>query len=320
MVSFARDQAAGLRRMVADPKPRMFTVLSASSREDKSVLLLNLAAAMQHAGSNVLLLDACGGAAGMAVKLGVPAGISLLDAMSGRCAYESIAHRCAHGFDVALLAASAAAPVSSAATVNAVSAASAHDTGKTGNITQGLANAYAKLVSLSDVLITDVDLDANGELPFEQMAGGEIIVQVGITGTSMKTAYALIKGLNAHLGRRPFGIVVSGASGEDARKVFDNMAQTARRYLALELEFAGSIPADDGLRKAARLERPVVDAFPLAGSSVAFRQLATAFSTVTTLTGMAAGENAVLIHAGNEMPDISDMMAEWPVQLAGVGA
>ncbi|MGI4846786.1 MAG: MinD/ParA family ATP-binding protein [Janthinobacterium lividum] len=294
-----RDQAAGLRRMVADPKPRMFTILSASSRDDKTVLLVNLAAAMQRGGSNVLLLDACGGPAGLSGKLGLPLGASLLDALHGRCSYESVAHRCAHGYDVALLAGASATAAGG---------------------TDGLAAAYQKLALQSDVLITDVELDSRGALPFEDMAGGEIIVQVNASGASMTAAYALIKGLNAHLGRRPFGIVVSGASGEDARKVFDNMAQTASRYLALELQLAGSIPADDSLRKATRLERPVVDAFPMAASSAAFRQLASQFSATSRPPNMPVDGNARVIHAGADMPDISDMMAEWPAQLVGAGA
>ena len=45
----------------------------------------------------------------------------------------------------------------------------------------------------------------------------------------------------------------------------------------------GSVPADEYLHRAARLGRAVVDAFPLAGASVAFRRLAGRFA----LPGMA---------------------------------
>jgi flagellar biosynthesis protein FlhG len=38
------------------------------------------------------------------------------------------------------------------------------------------------------------------------------------------------------------------------------------------------VPADEYLQRAARLGRAVVDAFPLAGASVAFRQLAGRFA------------------------------------------
>ena len=60
--------------------------------------------------------------------------------------------------------------------------------------------------------------------------------------------------------------------------VYDNMAQAASRYLALNLTSMGSVPADEYLHRAARLGRAVVDAFPLAGASVAFRELAGRFA------------------------------------------
>jgi flagellar biosynthesis protein FlhG len=41
----------------------------------------------------------------------------------------------------------------------------------------------------------------------------------------------------------------------------------------------GAVPADEYLQRAARLGRAVVDAFPLAGASVAFRRLAGRFAT-----------------------------------------
>ena len=56
--------------------------------------------------------------------------------------------------------------------------------------------------------------------------------------------------------------------------VYANMSSAASRYLAVTLTSMGSVPADEYLQRAARLGRAVVDAFPLAGASVAFRQLA----------------------------------------------
>ena len=56
------------------------------------------------------------------------------------------------------------------------------------------------------------------------------------------------------------------------------MATAASRYLAVQLTSMGSVPADEYLHRAARLGRSVVDAFPLAGASVAFRRLAGRFA------------------------------------------
>jgi flagellar biosynthesis protein FlhG len=298
LVSFGRDQAAGLRRMVADPKPRMLTILSAASREDKNVLVINLAAAMERQGSDVLLLDACGGPGGVAARLGMPPGASLLGALHGQNGFDQVAHRCGQGFDIALLAGASA------------SAAGRSD---------ALGPAYVRLANKSDVMITDVELGADGALPLVEMEAGEIIVQVSSNSASIQAAYTLIKQLNAHLGRRPFGIVVSGAAGEDVHKVFAAMAQTASRYLALELRLAGAIPADECLRKSARLERPVVDAFPMSAAAVAFRRLAGQFSASA---GMPAAPpktagivpngaaNGVINSAANSAPDNAEEMAE----------
>jgi flagellar biosynthesis protein FlhG len=106
------------------------------------------------------------------------------------------------------------------------------------------------------------------------MAQSEIVVQVGNHADSIKAAYCLIKHLNQELGRRPFGILVSGATETEAKVVYDNMAQAASRYLAVQLTSLGSVPLDEHVKKAARLGRSVVDAFPLAGASVAIRRLA----------------------------------------------
>jgi flagellar biosynthesis protein FlhG len=97
------------------------------------------------------------------------------------------------------------------------------------------------------------------------MESSEIVVQVSTGATSITNAYALIKRLSQQLGRRPFGILVTGATEAEAKVVYDNMSSAATRYLAVTLSSMGSVPADEYLHRAARLGRAVVDAFPLAG-------------------------------------------------------
>jgi flagellar biosynthesis protein FlhG len=63
--------------------------------------------------------------------------------------------------------------------------------------------------------------------------------------------------------------------------IYKNIAAAASRYLALELQSIGSVPPDEHLARATRLGRTVIDAFPLAGASVAFRDLAGRFSRCT---------------------------------------
>jgi flagellar biosynthesis protein FlhG len=143
-----------------------------------------------------------------------------------------------------------------------------------------LAKAFDVLVKQSGTVLVDGEFGDNG-FPVPLMSSAEIVVQVSNSATSIKAAYCLIKRLNHELGRRPFGILVTGASESEAKVVYDNMAQAASRYLAVNLTSMGSVPADEYLHRAARLGRAVVDAFPLAGASVAFRQLAGRFARPT---------------------------------------
>jgi flagellar biosynthesis protein FlhG len=46
LASFDFDQAEGLRRMLAGPKPRIVTFLSATPSDDKGAMLVNLGASL----------------------------------------------------------------------------------------------------------------------------------------------------------------------------------------------------------------------------------------------------------------------------------
>ncbi len=123
-------------------------------------------------------------------------------------------------------------------------------------------------------MVVDGELGENDEFALPALAGGEIVVQVANNAASIKAAYAMIKRATGTLGRRRFSVLVSGAGERDAKLVHDNIARAAGRYLACEVALLGSVPADDHLGRAARLGRSVIEAFPLAGASLAFRKLA----------------------------------------------
>jgi flagellar biosynthesis protein FlhG len=153
-----------------------------------------------------------------------------------------------------------------------------------------LAKTFDVLVQQSSgsIVIVDGEFSDDGTFPVPIMATSEIVVQVSTSAASITNAYALIKRLSQHLGRRPFGILVTGATEAEAKVVYDNMSSAATRYLAVTLSSMGSVPADEYLHRAARLGRAVVDAFPLAGASVAFRRLAGRFARTGLQQGRAA--------------------------------
>jgi flagellar biosynthesis protein FlhG len=261
LASFDFDQAEGLRRMLAGPKPRIVSFLSATPGEEKNAMLVNLGASLARTGSGVLLLDAHSTTPGIASRLAPGRGATLMEVARQERALNEVVQPMPQGFGVAVLTRS---PLRAAAQDAAQQ--------------RRLANTFGILAKQADITVVDAELDADDTLPIPAMAAGDIVVQVAPGAASIKSAYSIIKRLNAQLGRRPFSVLVTGASEQEAQVIYDNMAQAASRYLAVQLNSMGSVPADEHLKRAARLGRTVVDAFPLAGASVAFRRLAGRFA------------------------------------------
>jgi flagellar biosynthesis protein FlhG len=257
LASFDFDQAEGLRRMLAGPKPRIVTFLSATPGDDKGAMLVNLGASLAQSGNDVLIVDACERDYGVARRLGLDNGASLLRVARQECALNQVIHPVPQGFSVV--------GMGGAGTMNDA---------------RRLAKTFDVLVkqSAGSIVMVDGEFSDTGMFPVPIMASSEIVVQVSTSATSITNAYALVKRLSQHLGRRPFGILVTGATEAEAKVVYDNMSLAATRYLAVPLSSMGSVPADEYLQRAARLGRAVVDAFPLAGASVAFRRLAGRFA------------------------------------------
>jgi len=265
LASFDFDQAEGLRRMLAGPKPRIVTFLSATPQDDKGAMLVNLGASLAQSGNDVMIVDACERDYGVAQRLGVDGAPSLLQVARQECALNQVVQAVPQGFSVVSMGGSP----------------------RNGDDARRLANTFDVLVkqSAGSIIIVDGEFSLEGEFPVPVMASSEIVVQVSTSALSITNAYALVKRLSQHLGRRPFGILVTGATEAEAKVVYDNMSSAATRYLAVTVSSMGSVPADEYLQRAARLGRAVVDAFPLAGASVAFRRLAGRFAG----SGMAAG-------------------------------
>ena len=139
---------------------------------------------------------------------------------------------------------------------------------------EDMAALFTRLAAQNDIVL----VDAANAMPLAAMGEGEIVVQVEDSAASITAAYALIKRVSEHYGRCPVSILVTGAGIVRAGMIDKNIAAAASRYLALELKSIGSVPQDEHLARATRLGRTVIDAFPLAGASVAYRDLAGRFS------------------------------------------
>jgi flagellar biosynthesis protein FlhG len=101
LASFDFDQAEGLRRMLAGPKPRIVTFLSATQQDDKGAMLVNLGASLAQSGNDVLIVDACERDYGVSRRLGVDRGPGLLQVARQECALNQVIHPAPQGFSTA---------------------------------------------------------------------------------------------------------------------------------------------------------------------------------------------------------------------------
>ena len=104
MANFDFDQAEGLRRMLAGPKPRIVSFLSATPQDDKGAMLVNLGASLARSGNDVLIVDACEREYGVAQRLGLDKSPSVLQVARQECALNEVIHPAPQGFNVASMA------------------------------------------------------------------------------------------------------------------------------------------------------------------------------------------------------------------------
>lgn len=256
MSDFMKDQAESLRRIMAGPKPRIISIFSAAGPRDKSRTLPNLAASLNRHGKDVLVVHAAANSSEVLENYGIAINSTLLDGVQRGQPLESEIRVSAQGFSVARLM------------------PQPHSSRLDGMLTMALNDVMRELAGRHDIVLVDAALTDKGLLPLDCLNEGEIFIQLSNDPESIKSAYFLIKQVCSKLGRRGFGILVTGASESKAQDIYQNMAQVARRFLGVELEFIGSIPVDEDIYRAAQLGRAVIEAFPLAKASDAFKRLA----------------------------------------------
>ena len=255
MSSFQNDQAAGLRRIMAAPKPRVVSILSASSAQNQPHMMTNLAASIMGHGSDVLIVHASHASRESSYE--VEKSPTLLDVAHAKISIQNAVKINKHGYSVAKLM------------PKNILTKHIDD-----NTSRALNQVFNQLAREYEIVLVDATLNEQNMLPLPTLNESEIIIQLTRKPESITLAYTLIKQICSELGRRSFGIIVDDATEAQAQVVFRNISQVAKRFMQIELEFIGAIPTDDHLSRASKLGRSVIDAFPLANASTALKQIA----------------------------------------------
>lgn len=252
------DQAAGLRRLMVSPQPRVLSIISAAKAQPAKFMtnmMSNLAASLSTDGSDVLIMQNSPFPA--VIKLKAP----LIDHIYKPLNIAQITTQMAEGYFMASLL--------------------RHQQESTLDFEKSslLDALFCKLAMQFQFVLVETKLNLQHKLPIKSINQGQIVIHLTSQAEDIKQAYQIIKQISLQhiaddIESQPLGILVSDTSVEKAHLIFKNIAQVAKRYLKLELEFIGVVPADDALAKAAKLGSSVINAFPFAHATQAFKAIA----------------------------------------------
>jgi len=251
------DQAEGLRRLLVRPSLRVLTVLGARQGLGATSVVVNLAAALAHAGKQVLVLDENLSHDNVAHALALRQRFDLLNAARDDKPWREIMLHTASNVHVLPVA-------------KAMQALPKLSEAERERLLESLTAASWD----RDVVLVDATTD--GHSVCASLSGDEpLLFVLNATADSITESYTLLKQMAAHNGRRAFDLVVNKARNEEeARTVFENMAQVAQRHLRVRLKYLGYIPLDESFRRATQLRRPLVELLPDAPASCALIGLA----------------------------------------------
>jgi flagellar biosynthesis protein FlhG len=233
----------------------------------KTNVSVNLALALINSGKSVMLMDADLGMANVDVMLKLKAERDLHQVITGQCELQDVVVQGPGGLQIV----PASSGVGKMAELSSVEQAN-------------LVRAFDDLQQSVDVLVVDTAAGISSSVITFSKACQEVIVVVCDEPASLTDAYALMKVLNQEHGIKRFQVLANMVtSAEQGRKLFGKLVNVADIYLNVSIGFLGSIPLDDRLREAVRIQVPVVEEFPNSAASLAFQRLAKAVNELPVL-------------------------------------
>ncbi|MFQ5469307.1 MAG: MinD/ParA family protein [Gammaproteobacteria bacterium] len=252
------QQVSGLRRM-ANPDPvRVIAVTSGKGGVGKTNVSVNLALSLANNSHEVLLLDADLGLANVDVLLGLQTKCNLSHVLNGERSLEEVIVSGPRG--VRIIPASSG--IKEMAELSSVEHA-------------GVIQAFSELSFNPDYLIIDTAAGISDSVVTFSRASNDVLVVVCDEPASITDAYALIKLLNREHGLYRFRVLANMVrSTQEGIDLYKKLVKVTDRFLDVTLDYIGSVPHDEYLRKSIQKQRAVVDAYPRSKSAQAFAKIA----------------------------------------------
>jgi flagellar biosynthesis protein FlhG len=239
-----RSQAETLEELNASRPVKVIAVTGGKGGVGKTTISANLAVSIAAQGRDVMLLDADLGLANVDVVPGLNTRFHLGHVVSGECSLEDAIVTGPHGLQIV----PAASGIKRMANLSETEQA-------------GIIRAFSDLYHRVDVMIVDTAAGLHDSVLTFSQAAQHVLVVVCDEPASITDAYALIKVLSREHGVQRFQILANQTrrSGEGP-DLFQKISRVCDRFLNVTLEYSGSVPFDDYLRRAVQRQTAVVDA------------------------------------------------------------
>lgn len=229
----------------------------------KSNVSVNTAVALAEQGKRVVLLDADLGLANIDVLLGISSGRNISDVLTGDAELRDILVPGPGGIHII--------PASSGTQRMANLGEKEH---------AGIIGAFSELGDQMDVLIVDTAAGISRTVTSFVRAAQETLIVVTDEPTSVTDAYALIKVLNRDCKMDRFRVLANMVrTPNEGQALFNKLSKVTDRFLDVTLQYVGSVPMDESVRKAVQRQKAVIEAYPRSKAAIAYRSLAQKVAT-----------------------------------------
>lgn len=237
---------------------RCIAVTGGKGGVGKTNISVNLATNLSKLSKRVILLDADLGLANVDVVLGLSPEKNLSHVIENQCELEDVLLDGPEGIKIV----PASSGVKRMANLN--------------NLEQsGLISAFSSISDQLDIMIIDTAAGINESVINFSRAAGEVIVVVCDEPASIADAYALIKVLSRDYAVNKVHLICNQVESKAHGEVLLNqMLKVINKYLDVSVNYLGSIPEDNYLRKAVKRQVTVSSAYPRSRASEAFREIA----------------------------------------------
>ncbi|NVK89586.1 MAG: MinD/ParA family protein [Gammaproteobacteria bacterium] len=224
----------------------------------KTNISVNLALHLSQQGRRVMLLDADLGLANVDVMLGLKVTNNLQHVIAGECELKDIVLTTASGLQVI--------PASSGTQKMAELSPAEH---------AGIIRAFSDVGQNLDYLLVDTSAGITDNVLSFTRAAQDVLLVVCDEPTSITDAYALMKVLNRDHQIDKFKIVANMVrTPQEGRDIFAKLSMVADKFLDVMLEYVGSVPFDENVRRSIKKQKPIIDLYPRSPAAVAIKALA----------------------------------------------